>query len=423
MSYNTSRSLAEILDSVRSGAWGSDVASDERSIPVRVIRNSDISEDRRILIDNLPRRYVSKRELENSIVSNRDTLLVASGYIGKSARLRRHKSKEPVIASNFVRIISPKDTTDPGYLFWLLGTNTAINFMKQVSAGTSLKNLPTSFFKEYKIPFNPSVKYQKGIAKILDVIEEAIVCHEDTISHTEQLRRALMNELLTRGLPGNHTEWETVPSLGTIPAAWQVVKLDDIVEIIGGSTPSRKVKEYWGCGIPWIVPSELTGLAGKYLTSTKESITEAGLQSSNLKIIPPQSVLVTTRATIGITAITLIPVTTNQGFQNLVPKTGIDTLWLYYYMSLIKKELIRRASGSTFLEISRDNVRSLTIALPSLQEQIAIAMVLNSIDTLIENYKTEYDTMRTVNQSLIDYVFTVNNVASIRSNDIKVVSE
>ena len=80
--------LADVLDSVRSGAWGSDVATGERPIPVRVVRNGDISEDRRIMFESIPKRWVSERELNNSRVTDRDTLIVGSGYIGKSARLR-----------------------------------------------------------------------------------------------------------------------------------------------------------------------------------------------------------------------------------------------------------------------------------------------------------------------------------------------
>ena len=88
--------LADVLESVRPGVWGSDVATEERPIPVRVVRNGDISEDRRILADNIPRRWVSEKELRNSRVTDRDTLLVGSGYIGKSARLGGGEGKYAV---------------------------------------------------------------------------------------------------------------------------------------------------------------------------------------------------------------------------------------------------------------------------------------------------------------------------------------
>ncbi|MXX01704.1 MAG: hypothetical protein F4Z79_08825 [Acidimicrobiia bacterium] len=153
---------------------------------------------------------------------------------------------------------------------------------------------------------------------------------------------------------------------------------------MGGATPSRTKSEYWGGDIPWVVPSELTNLPGRYLRTTRESITEIGRKAAGLRVIPPGSVLLTSRASIGSTAITTIPVVTNQGFQNLVAKKGTQGLWLFYCVSAQQRELLRRASGSTFREISRGSVRSLPIVIPPLPEQRAIAAVLDSIDEAIE---------------------------------------
>jgi len=115
-----------------------------------------------------------------------------------------------------------------------------------------------------------------------------------------------------------------------VPDGWKLVRLGDVAEVAGGSTPSRGNGKFWGGSIPWVVPSELTELPSRYLTTTKESITEAGMKSAGLRFIPVGSVLLTSRATIGITAINTLPVVTNQGFQNLVCKNGTDALWLYY---------------------------------------------------------------------------------------------
>ena len=170
----------------------------------------------------------------------------------------------------------------------------------------------------------------------------------------------------------------------TIPDGWQRVRLGDVAEVIGGSTPSRGEPQFWEGNIPWIVPSELTTLTSRYLSASKEFITAEGMKSAGLKLIPTGSVLLTSRATVGVTAINDVPLATNQGFQNLIVKSGADALWLYYCVSRQRAELERRASGSTFLEVSRDSVRSLPILLPPLSEQRAIAAVLDSIDDAIE---------------------------------------
>ena len=191
-----------------------------------------------------------------------------------------------------------------------------------------------------------------------------------------------------------------------IPDGWQVVRLDDVAEIVGGSTPSRSRKEFWDGNVSWVVPSELTDLQGRYLTVTNDSITDEGMKSSGLRLIPVGSVLLTSRATIGVTAINAIPVTTNQGFQNLVVKNGADSLWLYYSISSLRKELERRAAGSTFLEVSRDSVRSLPLFLPPLPEQRTIAAVLDSIDEAIERTDAVITAMECLRDALLHELLT-----------------
>ena len=184
------------------------------------------------------------------------------------------------------------------------------------------------------------------------------------------------------------------------------MRLVNVAEVVGGSTPSRSRKEFWDGNVSWVVPSELTDLQGRYLKITNDSITDEGMKSSGLRLIPAGSVLLTSRATIGVTAINAIPVTTNQGFQNLVVKNGTDSLWLYYSISSLHKELKRRAAGSTFLEVSRDSVRSLPLLLPPLPEQRAIAAVLDSIDDAIERTEAVIAAMERLRDALLHELLT-----------------
>ena len=168
------------------------------------------------------------------------------------------------------------------------------------------------------------------------------------------------------------------------PTGWRRVRLQDVAEVVGGSTPSRTNPDYWFGDIPWVAPSELTDLPGRYLDCSRESISEHGRKAAGLRVLPPGSVLLTSRATIGATAINRMPVTTNQGFQSLVPKRDTHGLWLYYSVSASRRELERRGAGSTFREVSRDGVRSLPILVPPIHEQRRIAAILDSIDEAIE---------------------------------------
>ena len=191
-----------------------------------------------------------------------------------------------------------------------------------------------------------------------------------------------------------------------IPDGWRMVRLGDVAKVVGGSTPSRGTTEFWGGGIPWVVPSELTGLPSRYLTTTRESVTDEGVQAAGLQFIPTGSILLTSRATIGVTAINTMPLVTNQGFQNLVVNGRADTLWLYYCISQQRNEIQKRASGSTFREVSRDSVRSLSILLPPLPEQRRIAEVLDAIDDAIERTDAVIAATEQLRDSLLHELLT-----------------
>lgn len=307
--------------------------------------------------------------------SNRPPNTITVSASGDAGYVSFHR--EPIFATDCTTVRSKPQVSVTNYIHHFLKYNQ--NKLYRLRTGSALPHLYPRDIAGFQVIL-PPLEEQISIADILDSVEEKIEQTENTINKTEQLRDSLLHELLTQGLPGYHKEWKKVSGLGSIPASWQVVRLGDIVDVVGGSTPSRECIEYWNGDIPWVVPSELTELPDQYLSSTNESITHKGLQSGGLKIIPANSVLLTTRATIGVVAINLIPVTTNQGFQNLIPKNETDVLWLYYYMKSKSSELNRRASGSTFKEVSRDNVRALSVAYPSLYEQRKISSFLDILD-------------------------------------------
>ena len=381
---NSGLPLAEVLESVRSGAWGSDVATEERHIPVRVVRNGDISEDRRILVDNIPRRWVSEKELKNSRVTDRDILLVGSGYIGKSARLARLQFEEPVIASNFVRIVSPDSQTDSSWLFWLLGLYSATNYMQRISAGTSLQNLPTSFFKEWKIPYYPPLEKQRHIASVLDSVEESIEQTENVITKTEQLRDALLDELITRGVSGHHKERKEVA--GTTPL-WRVVKLGDIANVEFSNVDKKVVDGE----IP-VVLCNYHDVVGSHRIRSGIDFTPATATAKEVDkwTLRQDDVIFTKDAEIG--KVSLV----EENVPNLVcgyhlgrarPKQ--DIVFGPFLAEALKnpvaqEQITRLQTVSTIPGISLGNMRSVQLLLPPLKEQKYIVSILGGVDEAIE---------------------------------------
>ena len=169
--------------------------------------------------------------------------------------------------------------------------------------------------------------------------------------------------------------------IGLIPLDWEVKKLGAVTDVIGGGTPSTSIKEYWNGNINWFTPTEISEI--KYSYSSKRKITSLGLNNSSARMLPIGTILLTSRAGIGDLSILGTESSTNQGFQSLVTKKEINNEFLYYLMKTKKNVLLEYASGSTFLEISPKNLKSIQIPLPPLPEQEAIAEVLSDTDTLI----------------------------------------
>ena len=387
----------------------------------RVVRLGDLASIRKQQITPSPgdaRPYVALEHIESGgaligygrasdSISNKTVFHDGDTLYGKlRPNLRKVVRAEfDGICSTDIIAVFNGSGADSGFLSHLLRSDAVHRHAMQGVAGTKMPRTSWNHLSGFRFPV-PPIKEQRAIAAILDSIDEAIERTDEVIAATERLRDALLHDLLTRGLPGRHTDFKRVRGLGTIPTTWDVARLGDVAEVVGGSTPARSKPECWGGDIPWVVPSEITELRGRHLTSTRESITSKGMQSTGLRLIPPGSVLLTTRATIGATAINAIPVTTNQGFQNLIPGPETDGTWLYYWATAMKRELEKRGAGSTFREVSRDGVGSMRIGVPPLGEQKAIASSIESIDqTLVRNVES-LDMMKSLKSSTADSLLT-----------------
>lgn len=171
--------------------------------------------------------------------------------------------------------------------------------------------------------------------------------------------------------------------VGVIPEDWTETKISSIAKIIGGGTPSTDISSYWNGEIPWFTPAEIND-ENKYVSTSNRTISQEGLKHSSAKLLPYGTILLTTRASIGLKAILLNPATTNQGFQNLIVNKEFDNQFIYYLLEILKKEIIKQASGSTFLEISPRKLGEIHLYLPErIQEQQAIAAALSDVDELL----------------------------------------
>ena len=180
----------------------------------------------------------------------------------------------PILATDCTTVVTNSRLAQQRFIYQALKLHQEAIYL--IRSGSAQPHVYPTDIASFRLML-PPLSEQQAIAEVLDSIDEAIERADEVISATEDLRDALLHELLTRGLPGQHTEWKEVPSFGTIPASWRAIRLGDIAEVIGGSTPSRKQPKFWGGDIPWVIPSEVTELIDRELRGSRESITTEGL--------------------------------------------------------------------------------------------------------------------------------------------------
>ena len=177
-------------------------------------------------------------------------------------------------------------------------------------------------------------------------------------------------------------------------------RLGDIAQIVGGATPSTKISEYWDGGIPWITPKDLSGFDGIYIEYGSRSISQDGLEHCSAKMLPPGTVLYTSRAPIGYVAIATVPVTTNQGFKSLVLNVGYVPEYIYYLLKFSKSKIESYSSGGTFAEISANALAEVELDFPDEKHQRAIAEVLLNLDHKIQANQNLSKTLEEIAQTI-----------------------
>ncbi|ETT94181.1 restriction endonuclease subunit S [Enterococcus faecalis] len=262
----------------------------------------------------------------------------------------------------------------PKYLYYLSISDGLRNIVIKSMTGTSGRQRAQ---KEAVLDFEielPSISIQKKVLSILDSIDSKIELNNQIISNLEELASTLFKRWFVdfefpdeNGNPYKSSGGKMDDSeFGEIPECFQVKKLSDIADVIGGGTPSKKVKEYFEDGnISWITPKDLSINKNIFIDRGKTSITRLGLNKSSAKLLPKNSILFSSRAPIGYTAISKNELATNQGFKSLIALDGIPYQFIFHFIRNNVSKFESIATGSTFKEVSGTAVKNFKIVLPT----------------------------------------------------------
>jgi type I restriction enzyme S subunit len=259
------------------------------------------------------------------------------------------------------KIEPPEEVLKPKFLYYYLGLRHVVEWLERNAVGTTMLNLNAKIIGGIRIPLVP-MQTQETIVSVLSAYDDLIENNRRRIQLLEQAARLLYREWFVHlRFPGH--EHATIAD--GVPEGWEKKKIADVCETVGGGTPSTKVSEYWEGDITWIVPSDITKNDCLAQLDSERKITEKGLRESSAKMVPAETILMTSRASVGFFALMDFEVCTNQGFINIIPHE--DELRMYLLFNLMSRvtEIRSNAKGTTYPEISKGRFRGMDVVVPS----------------------------------------------------------
>lgn len=307
---------------------------------------------------------------------------------------------------------------DQRFLRYLIGSRQFTDHVLAVQTGSAVPHISKGQIEEFRFPL-PPLRDQRGIAEILGSLDDKIALNRRTSKVLEEMARTIYKGWFIhfepvkakaagatefRGMP--QEVFERLPSqfsqseFGPVPTGWRYVPIGDLVQVVGGSTPNTKNRDFWERGeYAFCTPRDMSGLTSPVLLSTERQITQAGLDEISSGQLPRGTLLLSSRAPIGYLAIAEMPVSVNQGIIAMatgrIPNTYVF-FWTESNMNIIKS----RAGGSTFAEINKQHFRPIPALRPDERTLSAFGDLSRSLFDLITSNERESGLLAAIRDAL-----------------------
>ncbi|WP_337090142.1 restriction endonuclease subunit S [Leuconostoc pseudomesenteroides] len=300
------------------------------------------------------------------------------------------------IASPAYTVFAPKDIDEHANLFWKykFKTFSFIQSLKTVTFGIrDGKSISFSEFGDLKIRFPKNIREQEKIGSFFKQLDIVITQNGRKSDLLKRQKQAYLQKIFNQKV-----------RFSGFSDTWEQRKLGEVAYIIGGGTPSTSNPDYWDGDINWYTPAEIGEQV--YVSESKKTITELGQQKSSAQILPVDTVLFTSRAGIGKTAILAKESATNQGFQSIVPeKNKLDSYFIFSRTNELKHYGNVTGAGSTFIEVSGKQMAKMPIMLPNIDEQKKIGSFFKQLDNLITLNQQKLTLLKKQKQAYLQKMF------------------
>ena len=296
------------------------------------------------------------------------------GLLGSTARIP--ESGKYIQSQDVALIKSKSDKLYEDFCYYLISSPSVRKQLGAAAQQTKIRHTSPDKIKDCEVIIPEDVNQQIKITNLLNTIENKIALNNKTNIELENMAKTIYDYWFTQfdfpdknGHPyktcGGQMVYNEILKR-EIPAGWEVGKLSDIAEVFNGSTPSTKEDDNYGGNIVWITPKDLSDQQKKFTWYGERNITEKGYKDCNTTLVPKGTILLSSRAPIGLVSIAACELCTNQGFKNIVPKNPIFQNYNYYVIKTSIPKIEQLGSGTTFKEVSKQSMESFKVIIPPL---------------------------------------------------------
>jgi type I restriction enzyme S subunit len=341
--------------------------------------------------------FVIKKE--KSIISEGNEVIVpASGESSEDISRASVVGRPGLILGGDLNVIKPVNYIDSIFLALTISNGAQQKEMSKRAQGKSVVHLHNSDLKQVNLLY-PLLEEQQKIGSFFKQLDNTIALHQRKLDLLKEQKKGYLQKMF----PKNGAK---VPELRFAGFAddWEERKLGELSNIVGGGTPSTSNPEYWDGDIDWYAPAEIGEQS--YVSKSKKTITELGLKKSSARILPVGTVLFTSRAGIGNTAILAKEATTNQGFQSIVPdQNKLDSYFIFSRTNELKRYGEVTGAGSTFVEVSGKQMSKMSIMVPEPSEQQKIGSFFKQLDDTIFLHQRKLDLLKEQKKGFLQKMF------------------
>ena len=332
------------------------------------------------------RAHIKKDDILFSTVGNTGLVTLMDGYAGAT------------IAQNIVGFRAIEGN-NPQFLVQMFQLPENLKRAKRIEMGAVQPSIKVSQLIHVSYLLPNSEQEQTKIGTFFKHLDDTIALHQRKLEKTKNMKKAMLDKMFPK-------EGKSIPEIRFtgFTEDWELCKLGEVSDIVGGGTPSTTIPEYWNGEIDWYSPAEIGEQI--YVTNSVKKITALGLEKSSARILPIGTVLFTSRAGIGNTAILAKESCTNQGFQSIVPhKDSLDSYFIFSRTHELKRYGEVTGAGSTFVEVSGKQMAKMPLRIPSLEEQQKIGNFFKQIDDTIALHQSELQKLKNIKNSLLEKMF------------------